>query len=60
VQVKPAGETADVRATVPANPLTPVTVIVETAELPWTTVTLAGLAARVKFVTMTVTVVVRD
>jgi len=60
VQAKPAGDTAEVRATIPANPLTPVTVIVEVAVLPWTIVTLAGLAARVKLVTITVTVVVLD
>jgi len=53
VQVNPAGDTADVRGTAPEKPLTPVTVIVETAALPWTTVTLAGLAARVKLVTIT-------
>jgi len=53
VHVSPAGETADVRATLPENPLTPVTVIVEMAELPWTIVTLAGLAATVKLVTVT-------
>jgi len=58
--VRPAGETEEVKATAPANPLTPVTVIVEVAVLPWTIVTLVGLAASVKFVTMTVTVVVRD
>jgi len=52
-QVRPAGETADVRATVPANPFWPVTEIVEVAVLPWTNITLAGLALRAKLVAMT-------
>jgi len=56
VQVRPAGEAEADRATVPLNPLTPATVIVEVAG----TVMLLGLALRVKSVTVTVTVVVRD
>jgi hypothetical protein len=56
VQIKPAGETADVRATVPVNPLTGATVIVEVAAVPAVVVTAAGLAATVKSVTVTVTV----
>jgi len=60
VHVNPAGDTAEDRATVPANPFTPATEMVEVAAFPATTVALAGLAARVKFVTMTVTVAVLD
>jgi len=60
VHVKPAGVTADVKATVPANPFTPATEMVEAAAFPATTVALVGLAVRVKFVTMTVTVAVLD
>jgi len=58
--VRPAGETVEDSATVPANPLTPAMVIVEVAAFPATTVALAGLALRVKLVTITVTVVVLD
>ena len=47
VQVRPAGETVDVRATVPVNPLRGVTVIVEAAAAPARTVTLVGLAVTV-------------
>ena len=43
-QVKPAGETEDVKATVPVNPLTGATVIVEVPVAPAKTVTLVGLA----------------
>src|SRR5216683_984408 len=54
-QVKLAG-TVSVRLTVPVNPLTAVTVIVEVAEVP--TVTAAGdVAAMVKSVTVNVAVV---
>ena len=56
VQVKPAGETDDVRATVPVKPLTGATVIVEVAAVPAVVVTAVGLAATVKSLTVTVTV----
>jgi hypothetical protein len=58
VQVKPAGETELVSATVPVNPLTGATVTVEVAAVPTVVVTEAGLAATVKSVTLTVTVAV--
>jgi len=58
VQVRPAGETAEVRATVPVNPFTGATVIVEVALAPTTAVTLVGLAVTVKSVTVTMTVAV--
>jgi hypothetical protein len=58
VQVKPAGETDDVRATVPVKPLTGATVIVEAAAVPAVVVTAVGLAATLKSVTITVTVAV--
>jgi len=58
VQVRPAGETEDVRATVPVNPLTGATVIVEVAAVPATVVTAVGLAVTVKSVTVYVTVAV--
>ena len=44
------------RLTIPANPFSPVTVIVEVAAVPAFTVTLVGLAAIVKSWTMNVTV----
>ncbi len=47
VQVRPAGETVDVRATVPVKPFTGATVIVEEAAAPARTVTLVGLAVTV-------------
>jgi hypothetical protein len=57
VQVKPvAGAIEDVRATVPVNPLTGATVIVEVPAVPASTVTLVGEAATVKSSTVTVTV----
>ncbi len=56
VQVKPAGDTADVRATVPANPLTGATVTVDVPAMPALTVTLNGLADSVKSVTVKVAV----
>ena len=59
VQVRPAGETAEVRATVPVNPWTGATVIVEVAVAPDTTVALVGLAVTVKSFTVTVTFAVR-
>jgi hypothetical protein len=52
VQVRPAGETAEVRATVPVNPLTGATVIVEVAAVPAVVVTDVGLAVTVKSVTV--------
>ncbi len=58
VQVRPAGETVDVRVTVPVNPFRGVTVIVEAAEAPARTVTLVGLAVTWKSLTVTVTVAV--
>jgi hypothetical protein len=48
VQVKPAGDTEDVRATVPVNPLVGATVIVEVAAAPAVVVTAVGLALRAK------------
>ena len=60
VHVSPAGETADVRATVPVNPLTGATVIVEMAAVPTVVVTAVGLAATVKSVTLNVTVAVAE
>ena len=58
VQVKPAGETAEVSATVPVKPFTGATVTVEVAAVPAVVVTLLGLAATVKSFTVYVTVVV--
>jgi hypothetical protein len=52
VQVKPAGDTADVKATVPVNPLAGATVTVDVAGAPAMTVTVEGLAERVKSVTV--------
>ena len=56
VQVRPAGETVDVRATVPVNPFTGATVIVDVTAVPELVATLVGLAVTVKSVTVTVTV----
>ncbi len=57
VQVSPAGSGVSDRPTVPANPLTAVTVIVETAEAP--EFTAAGdVAVMVKSVNMNVAVAV--
>jgi hypothetical protein len=58
VQVKPAGETDEVRATVPVKPFTGATVIVEVAAVLTVVVTAVGLAVTVKSVTVTVTVAV--
>jgi len=58
VQVKPAGETDEVRATVPVNPFRGATVIVEVAAVPAVVVTAVGLAVTEKSVTATVTVAV--
>jgi hypothetical protein len=52
VQVKPAGATDEVRATVPVKPLTGATVIVEVAAVPAGAVTAVGLAVTVKSVTV--------
>jgi len=58
VQVKPAGETDEVSATVPVKPLTGATVIVEVAAVPATVVSVVGLAVTVKSVTVYVTLAV--
>jgi hypothetical protein len=50
VHVKPAGVTDEVRATVPVNPLTGATVIVDVPAVPALTLTLVGDAATVKSV----------
>jgi hypothetical protein len=47
-QVRPVGETDEVRVTVPVKPLTEVIVIVDAPWAPVLIVTDAGLAARVK------------
>ncbi len=56
VQVRPAGETVCVRATVPVKPFTGATVIVEVQVAPARHVTLVGLSVTVKSVTMKVVV----
>ena len=56
VQVRPAGDTVEVRATVPANAFTGATVIVEVAVAPARALTLVGLAVTVKSRMLTVTV----
>jgi hypothetical protein len=58
VHVNPAGDTELVNATVPVNPFTGPTVIVEVAAVPAVVVTLVGEAVIVKSVTVTVTVAV--
>jgi len=58
VQVRPEGDTVEVRATVPVKPFTGATVMVEVAAVPALTATLVGLAVTVKSVTITVTVAV--
>jgi len=58
VQVKPAGETELVRATVPVKPLIGATVIVEVAAVPAAVVTEVGLAETLKSVPEKVTVAV--
>jgi len=56
VHVNPvAGEIELVRATVPVNPFTGATVIVEAAAVPAVVVTAVGAAATVKSRTVTVT-----
>ncbi len=51
MQVRPAGETVCVRATVPVNPFSGVTVIVEVQVAPARQVTLVGLSVIVKSTT---------
>jgi len=58
VHVKPAGDTELASATVPVNPLTGATVIVEDAAVLTVVVTAVGLAATVKSWTAKVTVAV--
>ena len=58
VQVRPAGETEEVRATVPVKPLIGATVIVEDAAVPATVVTVVGLAVTLKSTILYVTVAV--
>ena len=50
VQVNPAGLTAELRATVPVNPLIGATVTVEVAAVPAVVVTVVGEAVTVKSV----------
>ena len=56
--MRPAGATEEVRATVPVNPFTGATVMVEVAATPALTATVVGLAVTVKSVMLTVTVAV--
>ena len=58
VQVSPAGETDEVRVTVPVNPLSGATVMVDVPATPALVVTLVGLAVTEKSLTVTVTVAV--
>ena len=58
VHANPAGETVLVRVTVPVNPFTGATVMVDVAAVPTVVVTVVGLADTVKSVTMNVHVVV--
>ena len=59
VHVRPvAGEIEDVNATVPVNPLTGATVIVEVTAVPTLAAMLVGLAVTVKSVTVNVTVAI--
>jgi hypothetical protein len=56
MQVRPVeGDAAEVRATVPVNPWSEVTVMVEVPEPPARTVTAVGLAETVKSCTVKVT-----
>jgi len=59
VQVRPAGEAEEVRATVPVNPWSGVTVMVEVPVAPASAVTLVGLAVTEKSRTVNVTVAER-
>jgi len=56
LQVRPAGETVEVNATVPVKAFTGATVIVDVAVAPARAVTLVGLAVTVKSRMLTVTV----
>ena len=56
VQVRPVGETVEVSVTVPVNPFTLVTVMVEVAVAPTVVETLVGLAVTVKSRTVKATV----
>ena len=58
--VRPAGETDEVRATVPVNAFTGATVIVDVAAVPAVVVTDVGLAATVKSATATLTAKVAE
>ncbi len=58
VHVNPAGDTELVSATVPVNPFTGATVMVEVAAVPALTPTEVGLAVTEKSVTVYVTVAV--
>ena len=58
VHVRPAGDTEEVRPTVPVKPLTGATVMVEVAAMPTLTLAVVGLALTEKSVTMNVTVAV--
>ncbi|HZC81588.1 MAG TPA: hypothetical protein VE222_07675 [Nitrospiraceae bacterium] len=61
VQVRPAaGDIDEVRVTVPVNPFTGATVIVEVAAVPEVVVTDVGLAVTVKSLTVKLTVAVCD
>ena len=48
VQVRPAGETEEVRATVPVKPFTGATVMVDVAATPTLTLAVVGLAVTLK------------
>jgi hypothetical protein len=52
VHVKPEGDTAEVRATVPVKPLRGATVMVEAAAAPARALMLVGLAVTLKSVTV--------
>ncbi len=56
MHVNPAGDTELVNATVPVNPWSGATVIVEVAAVPAVVLTEVGLAVTVKSFTVTVTV----
>ena len=56
--MSPAGDTEDVSATVPVNPWSGATVMVEAPAALASAVTLVGLAVTVKSLTVTVTVAV--
>ena len=57
VQVRPAGATVEVRATVPVKPFRGATVIVDVAATPTLTLAVVGLAVTLKSVTVKVAVV---